>query len=83
MRARRAFPGILDPPALQTQPNCSIDLAHIRRDASAASVSPNGCELSGRGSFPHMHFQELGSQSPLASAAGSPVRSSEGLGGEM
>ena len=41
MRARRAFPGILDPPALQTQPNCSIDLAHIRRDASAASVSPN------------------------------------------
>ena len=41
VRERRAFPGIVGPPAFQTQPNCSNDLAHIRRDASAASVSPN------------------------------------------
>ena len=62
MRARRAFPGILDPPALQTQPNCSMDLAHIRRDASAASVSPNGCELSGPAeSLAHSQIAESGS----------------------
>jgi hypothetical protein len=48
----------------------------------------NGCELpvlgpqaqvSGRGSLPHMRFQELASRFSLASAAASPVRSSERL----
>jgi len=43
-------------------------------------ILPNGLELSGRGSLPHILFQELGSRFPLASAAASPVRSSEGLG---
>jgi hypothetical protein len=38
---------------------------------------PNGCELSGRGWLPHMRFQETASPLSLASAAASPVRSSE------
>ncbi len=41
---------------------------------------PNGCELSGRGSLPHRTFQEPASPLFLASAAASPVRSSELLG---
>jgi len=43
----------------------------------------NNLELSGRGSLPHKAFQEPASPLSLASAAASPVRSSEGLGGEM
>ncbi len=38
---------------------------------------PNGCELSGRGSHPHILVQELSPRSSLACDAESPVRSSE------
>jgi len=37
--------------------------------------------VSGRGSLPHMDFQELGSQFPLASSAASPARLSPFFGG--
>jgi len=40
-------------------------------------MQDNGCELSGRGSFPHKLLQELGYPMSLASGAESPVRSSE------
>ena len=37
----------------------------------------NGCELSGRGSFPDLAFRQTASRISLARAAKSPVRSGE------
>ena len=47
------------------------------------TMPDNGCELSGRGSRPHRAFQQPVSPLSLASAAASPVRSSELLRGHL
>ena len=57
MRARRAFPGILDSPAFQTQPNCSMisrTLGEMRAlRASRLTVELSCCPrvATGKGNF--------------------------------
>jgi len=58
-----------------------LTLSLVIARKSYSFCPPNGCELSGRRSLPHMLFQVPASRLSLAFAAASPVRSSELFGG--